>query len=68
MKVKEARISQKGQITLPKEVRQLLGVDLGEKVAFYIEKSKEVKLTSIENIDIKSKNKGKEMNIKKGVQ
>lgn len=68
MRVKEARISQKGQITLPKEVRQLLGVEPGEKVAFYIEKSKEVKLTSVENIDIKSKDKGKELKIKKEVK
>lgn len=65
MRVKEARVSQKGQITVPKEVRKLLGVEPGEKVAFYIENNKDVKLTSAENIDIKSRNKNKELKIKK---
>lgn len=65
MKVKEAKISKKGQITVPKEVRKLLGVDSGDKVAFYIENGKSVKLSSADNLDIKAKDKEKELKIKK---
>jgi len=66
MKVKEAKISKKGQITVPKEIRELLGIDSGDKVAFYIEKDKSVKLSSTDNLEITSKNKSKELEIKKG--
>ena len=57
MKVKEAKISQKGQITVPKEVREILGVDSGDKVAFYIESDNSIKLSSTENIEVTPKNK-----------
>ena len=65
MRIKEAKISKKGQITVPKEIRELLGVDSGDKVVFYIENEKSVKLSSTDNIDIKSKDKNKELEMKK---
>jgi len=65
MKVKEAKISQKGQITVPKEVREILGVDSGDKVAFYIESDNSIKLSSTENIEVTPKNKLKELEVKK---
>ncbi len=33
----EARVTSKGQITLPKKVKELLGADEGEYVLFYRE-------------------------------
>lgn len=34
--VENAVISSKGQITLPKAIRKILGVDLGEKITFIV--------------------------------
>ncbi|MDD3231901.1 MAG: AbrB/MazE/SpoVT family DNA-binding domain-containing protein [Clostridia bacterium] len=63
-KVKEAKLSAKGQITVPKEVRKILGVDNGDTVAFYFEDNA-VKLTSINNLKVQPKNKTKQGEIKK---
>lgn len=43
-----ATITSKGQITLPKPIRQALGVDFGGKVAFDLQGSKVV-VTRVEN-------------------
>ena len=63
-KIKEAILSSKGQITVPKVIRDLLQVESGDSLAFYIEDN-EVKLTSTNNIDIKLKNKNKKSVVRK---
>ncbi len=45
-----ATITSKGQITLPKPIRQALGVDIGGKVAFDLRGS-QVIVTRVENDD-----------------
>ena len=64
-KVKEARLSAKGQITVPKQVRELLGVENGDAIAFYFEDNA-VKLTSTKNLNITPKNKNKQGIVQKG--
>ncbi len=63
--IKQAKLSNKCQITVPKEVRKLLEIDKGDDVVFYIEDN-EVKLTSIKNINLKLKNPKKKTTMKKG--
>lgn len=63
-KIKEAILSSKCQITVPKVIRDLLQVESGDSLAFYIEDN-EVKLTSTNNIDIKLKNKNKKSVVRK---
>ena len=63
-KIKEAKLSAKGQITVPKEIRRLLNVENGDSVAFYID-GNEIKLTTPKNLNIKAKDKKKETTIKK---
>ena len=63
-KIKEAILSSKCQITVPKVIRDLLQVESGDSLAFYIEDN-EVKLTSTSNLDIKLKNKDKKTVIRK---
>lgn len=63
-KIKEAVLSSKGQITVPKIIRDLLDVKSGDSLTFYIEDN-EVKLTSTNNIDIKLKNKNKKSVVRK---
>ncbi len=51
-KVKEAILSTKGQITVPKKVREILGVKNGDAIAFYFENNT-VKLTGTKNLNVK---------------
>ena len=57
-RIKEAILSSKGQITVPKAIREILHVKNGDSLVFYIEDN-EVKLTSTSNLQIKLKDKNK---------
>ena len=46
-------LTSKGQITLPKEVREHLGVDAGDRINFVIRESGEV-LVEPETVDVRS--------------
>ena len=63
-KIKEAVLSSKGQITVPKAIRELLHVENGDSLVFYIEDD-EVKLTSTNNLDIKLKNEKRKAFVRK---
>lgn len=63
--IKEAKLSDKCQITVPKQVRDFLGIDKGDNVIFYIENN-EVKLTGNKNVNIKLKNTKKTVTIRNG--
>ena len=63
-KIKEAVLSSKGQITVPKAIRELLHVENGDSLVFYIEDD-EVKITSTSNLDIKLKNEKRKAYVRK---
>lgn len=63
-KIKEAILSSKCQITVPKVIRELLHVKNGDSLVFYIEND-EVKLTGTKNIELKLKN-SKQVTVIKG--
>lgn len=63
-KKKEAILSSKGQITVPKVIRELLHVENGDSLVFYIEDD-EVKLTNISNLEIKLKDEKKKAIVRK---
>lgn len=66
MKYKEVILSSKGQITVPKRIREILGADYGDAIAFYIdEDTNEIKMSSPKNMNIKAKDKKKVVTIKK---
>jgi len=64
-KVKETTLSKKCQITVPKRVRDILGVDAGDNIAFYIENGN-IKLTTPENLKIELIDKNKKAIVGKG--
>ncbi len=64
-KIKEAVLSSKGQITVPKAIREILHVENGDSLVFYIEDD-EVKITSTNNLDIKLKNEKRKAFVRKG--
>ena len=63
-RIKEAILSSKGQITVPKAIRELLHVENGDSLVFYIEDD-EVKITSTNNLDIKLKNEKRKAFVRK---
>ena len=63
-KIKEAVLSSKGQITVPKAIREILHVENGDSLVFYIEDD-EVKITSTNNLDIKLKNEKRKAFVRK---
>ena len=63
-KIKEAILSSKGQITVPKVIRELLHVENGDSLVFYIEDD-EVKITSTSNLNIKLKNDKRKAYVRK---
>ena len=64
-KIKEAVLSSKGQITVPKVIREILHIDNGDSIAFYVD-GNEVMLTSSNNLNISMKNKDLKTIVKKG--
>lgn len=64
-RIKDAKISQKGQITVPKEVRDKLCVKPGDRIIFYFDEDNEIKISSSENTEVIIKDKEKEVLIKK---
>ena len=62
--IKEAILSSKGQITVPKAIREMLHIENGDSLVFYIEDD-EVKITSTSNLDIKLKNEKRKAYVKK---
>lgn len=63
-KIKEAILSSKGQITVPKAIREILHVNNGDSLAFYVEDG-QVVLTNLNNINVKLKDKKSKTVIKK---
>ena len=63
-KIKEANLSSKCQITVPKVIRDLLQVESGDSLAFYVEDG-HVVLTNLNNINLKLKDKKSKTIIKK---
>lgn len=61
--LKQARLSSKCQITIPKEVRDFLNVGIGDSVSFYFE-DEQVKMTSTNNVQVNLKEKNKTSIIK----
>jgi len=64
-KIKEVILSSKCQITVPKTIRDILQVESGDSLAFYVEDG-QVVLTNLNNINVKLKNKKSKTVIKKG--
>ena len=63
-RIKEAILSSKGQITVPKAIREILHVKNGDSLVFYIEDN-EVKLTNISNLEVKLKDEKKKAFVRK---
>ena len=50
--VESAKITSKGQITIPKKIRELLDLNDGDYVVFYYDENKNVKIGNEKNIKV----------------
>ena len=50
--VESAKITSKGQITIPKKIRELLDLNDGDYVVFYYDDNKNVKIGNEKNIKV----------------
>ena len=50
--VESAKITSKGQITIPKKIRDLLDLNDGDYVVFYYDENKNIKLGNEKNIKV----------------
>lgn len=41
-----AKLTSKGQITIPKQIRDLLKLEQGDSVVFYVDENKNIKMSS----------------------
>lgn len=61
-----AKLTSKGQITIPKKVREVLKLDEGDMVLFYLDESKNVKLSNIKDCKVEPDTNSNRVEVKRG--
>ena len=61
-----AKLTSKGQITIPKKVRKALKLDEGDMVLFYLDESKNVKLSNIKDCKVELNTNSNHVEFKRG--
>lgn len=64
--VENAKITSKGQITIPKKIRELLDLNDGDYVVFYYDENKNVKIGNEKNIKVVLDDNTKQATIERG--
>lgn len=64
--VESAKITSKGQITIPKKIRELLDLNDGDYVVFYYDENKNVKIGNERNIKVVLDDNTKQATIERG--
>lgn len=62
-----AKITSKGQITIPKKIRELLDLSDGDYVVFYYDENKNVKIGNEKNIKVVLDDSTKQATIERGI-
>ena len=65
--VESAKITSKGQITIPKKIRELLDLSDGDYVVFYYDENKNVKIGNEKNIKVVLDDNTKQATIERGI-
>lgn len=61
-----AKMTSKGQITVPKTIRTKLNLDEGASVIFYEDENKNIKILNKDNCKVVTNNKNKQAIVSKG--
>lgn len=61
-----AKLTSKGQITVPKIVRETLKIEEGDSVIFYLDEKKNIKISNRKDCKVSPDNDKEQMVVKKG--
>lgn len=61
-----AKLTSKGQITIPKIVRETLNIEEGDSVIFYLDKNKNIKISNRKDCKVTSDNDKEQVIVKRG--
>ena len=61
-----AKLTSKGQITIPKQIRDLLKLEQGDSVVFYVDESKNIKIANKKDCTVLPDENSKQVVVKRG--
>ena len=61
-----AKLTSKGQITIPKQIRDLLKLKQGDSVVFYVNENKNIKIANKKDCTVLPDDDSKQVVVKKG--
>ena len=61
-----AKLTSKGQITIPKIVRETLKLDEGDSIFFYVDKNNNIKISNTKDCKIETDNNKEQIVVKRG--
>lgn len=61
-----AKLTSKGQITIPKQIRDLLNLEQGDSVVFYIDENKNIKIANKKDCTVLPDENSKQVVVKRG--
>lgn len=61
-----AKLTSKGQITIPKKVRTELKLEEGDSLLFYLDENKNIKIANMKDCKVEPNGKSKQVVVKRG--
>lgn len=61
-----AKLTSKGQITIPKQIRDLLKLEQGDSVVFYVDENKNIKIANKKDCTVLPDENSKQVVVKRG--
>ena len=61
-----AKLTSKGQITIPKQIRDLLKLEQGDSVVFYVDENKNIKIANKKDCTVLPGENSKQVVVKRG--
>lgn len=61
-----AKLTSKGQITIPKQIRDLLNLEQGDLVVFYVDENKNIKIANKKDCRVLPDENSKQVVVKRG--
>lgn len=61
-----AKLTSKGQITIPKQIRDLLNLEQGDSVVFYVDENKNIKIANKKDCTVLPDENSNQVVVKRG--
>lgn len=63
-----AKLTSKGQITIPKIVREILNIEEGDSVIFYLDGKNSIKISNRKDCKVTPDNDKEQVSVKRGIK